>query len=152
MSNPFDDENDQILEGFLCPICKTDLKTPDRLTAHVESDHSEEQDLLKSFKDIFITAKKKIRYFDDNLSINQATTQNDTNNSGSGGGNKSKGSQLLSNIKIPQQQQKVYYPPPELQTIGADVDHISYFKAIRYFILLKLKLKLSFVKVILFSK
>lgn len=30
-----------IIEGFLCPICKSDLKTIEKLTLHVESLHSE---------------------------------------------------------------------------------------------------------------
>lgn len=30
-----------IIEGFLCPMCKSDLKTPEKLTLHVESMHSE---------------------------------------------------------------------------------------------------------------
>lgn len=33
--------NGNIIEGFLCPICKSDLKTIEKLTLHVESMHSE---------------------------------------------------------------------------------------------------------------
>lgn len=52
--------NEEILEGFLCPICKADLKTASQLTSHFESLHQEEQDVLRSLKDIFGKAKKII--------------------------------------------------------------------------------------------
>lgn len=52
--------DEEILEGFLCPICLTDLKSASQLTNHFESLHQEEQDVLKSLKDIFGKAKKKI--------------------------------------------------------------------------------------------
>lgn len=113
MSNPFSDANDDkddVLEGFLCPICKEDLKAPERLTAHVETAHSDQdQDLLKSFKDMFKTAKKK--YFDENVS-----TQ-----SGEGA---SRGT-----FASPK---KINVPPPVYpQDIGVDCDHTAFFKAIR---------------------
>lgn len=52
--------DDEILEGFLCPICKADLKSASQLTSHFESLHQEEQDVLRSLKDIFGKAKKII--------------------------------------------------------------------------------------------
>lgn len=115
MSNPFESDNDSVLEGFLCPICKEDLKSPDRLTAHVENVHSDDQDLLKSFRDIFITAKNRIKRFDENLSIQ-----------GSGGGGSSDGSikPLLSQTIA----RAALYPQ---NIVGADCSHMSYFKAIR---------------------
>lgn len=116
MSNPFSDigdGNDDVLEGFLCPICKEDLKAPERLTAHFESSHSEEQDLLKSFKDIFLTAKKKIKYFDENV-LNST------------GGESSANKGTFSSPK------KLNIPPPIYpQDIGSDFDHTELFKAIR---------------------
>ncbi|XP_035791701.1 rabenosyn-5-like [Anopheles albimanus] len=60
-----DDDGGEILEGFLCPICKCDLRTPERLTVHVEQEHSEEQDLLKSLREILSFAKKKILNLDE---------------------------------------------------------------------------------------
>ncbi|CAH1645867.1 unnamed protein product [Spodoptera littoralis] len=57
--------DDEILEGFLCPICKADLKSASQLTSHFESLHSEEQDVLRSLKDIFGKAKKIILNNDD---------------------------------------------------------------------------------------
>lgn len=74
MDNPFDlhdkesatsgafllPTDSEILEGFLCPVCKRDLRTPERLTVHVEHEHSEEQDLLKSLKEIFSLARQGI--------------------------------------------------------------------------------------------
>lgn len=117
MSNPFDDNNgdddkESVLEGFLCPICKADLKSPNRLTAHVENIHSDDQDLIKSFRDIFITAKNKIKRFDESF-----------NNGGGSGGNDTGLKATFSSPK------KVNVLAP--QDIGADCNHISYFKAIR---------------------
>uniref|UniRef100_A0A6M2DS19 Putative fyve finger-containing protein n=1 Tax=Xenopsylla cheopis TaxID=163159 RepID=A0A6M2DS19_XENCH len=51
---------DTILEGFLCPICKQDLRNEYQLTTHFEKNHSEQQDLVQVFKGIFSNAKKKI--------------------------------------------------------------------------------------------
>lgn len=108
------DSSEQILEGFLCPICKVDLKTPDLLTTHVENSHSEDQDLLKSFKDIFLTATKKIRRFDEAIDIGQ-TIDNTIKST------------------FPQQQQK--FTPinrtARIQEVGTDLSHFSYFKSIR---------------------
>lgn len=113
--------DDNVLEGFLCPICKEDLKAPERLTAHFESSHSEDQDLLKSFKDIFLTAKKKIKYFDENV-----LSGADSGGSGAAGGSGSSSATFTSSPK------KINIPPPVYpQDIGSDCDHTEYFKAIR---------------------
>ena len=112
MSNPFEDEDNEILEGFLCPICKSDLKTPEKLTNHVEQEHSEEQDLLKSLKEIFSIAKKRI------LNLDETTTD------------------LARSLTIKDRfsnQKKVAIINPifQYQEVGADCDHISYFRAVR---------------------
>lgn len=39
-----------IKEGFICPICLKDMRSPNNLIAHFQEQHSEEQDLLKSLK------------------------------------------------------------------------------------------------------
>lgn len=39
-----------IKEGFLCPICHKDLRSPNNLITHFQDLHSEEQDILKSIK------------------------------------------------------------------------------------------------------
>lgn len=107
--NAFDDKDD-VLEGFLCPICKEDLRSPDRLTAHFESAHSDDdQDLLTAFKEIFITAKKKI-----GLDDNKAST-----------GYPSSSGILSKNIDV--RQPAPIYP----QSIGCDRSHFEYFRAIR---------------------
>lgn len=131
MSNPFSDFSDnppasssgllllgmpddsEILEGFLCPICKTDLKTPERLTAHVEQEHSEEQDLLKSLKEMFSFAKKKI--------LNLDETASDLARS------------LDGSLQIGKQERLVAVNPIFLpgQLVGTDCDHMSYFGAVR---------------------
>lgn len=124
MSNPFndfDDEGESVLEGFLCPICKEDLKSPDRLTAHVENVHSDDQDLLKSFRDIFITAKNRIKRFDENLGIQSSGS----NSSGGVSGDNSLKT-VFSQAKRINVSTTAYS-----QCTGADCSHISYFKAIR---------------------
>ncbi|XP_008551264.1 rabenosyn-5 [Microplitis demolitor] len=66
-------ENVPILEGFLCPVCMTDLKKPCQLTKHFEEVHNDDPEILKSLKDLFGKAKKKILKQDempDNFSHN----------------------------------------------------------------------------------
>lgn len=43
-------DDPQVLEGFICPICKSDLGDASKLLFHFEDVHSEEQDFIKSFK------------------------------------------------------------------------------------------------------
>lgn len=45
-----DSEETVMIEGFLCPICKVDLGTAVKLVSHFQEEHSNEPDLLKSFK------------------------------------------------------------------------------------------------------
>ncbi|XP_058445078.1 rabenosyn-5 [Malaya genurostris] len=106
-------DDSEILEGFLCPICKTDLKTPERLTSHVEQEHVEEQDLLKSLKEMFSFAKKKI--------LNLDETANDLARS------------FDSSLQVGKQERTAAVNPILLhgQQVGTDCDHISYFKAVR---------------------
>ncbi|XP_003698279.1 rabenosyn-5 [Apis florea] len=52
--------NEEVLEGFICPICMTDFKTPNQLTKHFEDFHNDDPEILKSLKDLFGKAKKKI--------------------------------------------------------------------------------------------
>lgn len=128
MSNPFgeSDNNDDILEGFLCPICKEDLKTPERLTNHVETLHSEEQDLLQSLKDIFSIAKKRI-YKNIDETVDLAKNFDGTLKPNVFQSPPSSSTARNSNNRL------TYIPPPNYreQEIGADCDHMSYFKAIR---------------------
>ncbi|XP_017763467.1 PREDICTED: rabenosyn-5 isoform X2 [Eufriesea mexicana] len=53
-------DNEEVLEGFICPICMTDFKTPNQLTKHFEDFHNDDPEILKSLKDLFGKAKKKI--------------------------------------------------------------------------------------------
>lgn len=46
------DEN-IVLEGFLCPICKVDYGLDLKLFLHFQEAHGEDQDLVKSFKGRF---------------------------------------------------------------------------------------------------
>lgn len=104
----------EILEGFLCPVCKEDLKSPERLTNHVEQQHAEEQVILKSLKEIFGFARKKILNSEESNNISRALDSNLS---------------LKSNISI---MGKIDAPSDEIvQEIGGDCDHIAYFKAVR---------------------
>lgn len=111
------------LEGFLCPMCKLDLKTPDRLTAHFDAEHSEQdQDLLQSFRGILLTAKNKIR----NEFGSTAGPDSSYASSRPAGGSYAE-PQLLRNTSA--------YPPifcdDVNQVIGVDMNHTAYFSAIR---------------------
>ncbi|XP_013194859.2 rabenosyn-5 [Amyelois transitella] len=99
--------NEEILEGFLCPICKADLKSASQLTSHFESLHSEEQDVLKSLKDIFGKAKKIILNNDD-------TDLKETFDRA---------------LKLNYQEHQYYYQ--EEQVIGVIRSSTDYFKAVR---------------------
>lgn len=59
-------DSDEIVEGFICPICRSDEKNVDGLLKHFYELHSEEKDLISTFKDVFKIAKNKILNFDDN--------------------------------------------------------------------------------------
>ncbi|CAG9766369.1 unnamed protein product [Ceutorhynchus assimilis] len=54
-----------IQEGFLCPICHKDMRSPQNLLSHFQDLHSEDQEFLKSLKGIYGKAKKKILKLDD---------------------------------------------------------------------------------------
>ncbi|XP_069692806.1 rabenosyn-5 isoform X2 [Periplaneta americana] len=60
----------EILEGFLCPICKADLGTALQLHSHFQEEHTEDQDVLKSLKDLLGKAKKKILKLDEEIFSN----------------------------------------------------------------------------------
>lgn len=115
MSNPFGEtfeekeEGDAMMEGFLCPICKVDFRSPEQLTAHFDTNSGDDADLLKAFKDIFISAKNKIKRFDDGISPN---------------------TQL--NVSSSQPGRKLNIPAPVYpQDVGVDRSHILYFRAIQ---------------------
>ncbi|XP_068629871.1 rabenosyn-5 [Battus philenor] len=97
---------EEILEGFLCPICKADLKSATQLTNHFESLHQGEQDVLKSLKDIFGKAKKIILN-------NDETDLKETFDRA---------------LKFNYQE---YYQPTEEQLIGVSRSSSDYFKGVR---------------------
>ncbi|CAH2086105.1 unnamed protein product [Euphydryas editha] len=98
--------DEEVLEGFLCPICKADLKSASQLTSHFESLHQEEQDVLKSLKDIFGKAKKII------LNTDDADLRETFDRA----------------LKLNSQE---YYYPLEEQTVGVTRSSTDYFKAVR---------------------
>lgn len=106
------DSGGDIMEGFICPICRSDERKPEKLLQHFEEKHSEEKDLVQTFRDVFRTAKKKILKLDESeLSRNFETTLKSTFNTSS-----SRDWELLDT---------------EPQEIGYLKDHTEYFKAIR---------------------
>lgn len=99
-------------EGFLCPICKSDEKNVEQLLQHFEEQHSEEKDLVKTFRDVFKIAKKKILNIDENeLSRSFENTKKSLLNA-----NPFQDYDLLES---------------QYQEIGSLTDHIEYFKAVR---------------------
>lgn len=111
-----DGEFQEIVEGFLCPICHRDLKSLEFLTQHFEKYHSEEQDALKTiFKDIFQKAKEKIKQnFDDSFSS----------------GNRNNAVQVLEGSEFVNGR-KIHIICDPLQEIGVMHSHFEYFNTIR---------------------
>lgn len=115
--NPFADE-EEIIEGFLCPICRRDLKNPDRLTAHVEKEHADQdQDVLQSFREIF--------------SIKSKFLGRDAGASGRGSADT--GASSLSAAHDPPgfSTSSPYRQSRYVQEMGVDRDHSAHFRAIR---------------------
>ena len=52
--------DDDIKEGFLCPICFKDLKSPTNLSSHFEEFHQDDKDVLQQLRKVFGKAKQKI--------------------------------------------------------------------------------------------
>lgn len=102
----------EIVEGFICPICRSDEKNVEKLLQHFEDQHSEEKDLVKSFRDVFKIAKKKILNLDENeLSRTFETTKKSLMNSNPF--------------------QDIVFIENQHQEIGSMTDHIEYFRAVR---------------------
>ncbi|EFN64699.1 Rabenosyn-5 [Camponotus floridanus] len=97
--------NGEVLEGFICPICMTDFKAPNHLTKHFEEVHNDDPEILKSLKDLFGKAKKKILKQDDIPETFQSSVPQDKRRS-----------------------PEINWGPQE---IGAITTHTKYFKDIR---------------------
>ncbi|KAH8376909.1 hypothetical protein KR093_002069 [Drosophila rubida] len=131
--NPFDSEeepsaaSDEILEGFLCPICRADLKSIDYLTEHFARQHAEEEDALKSvFKDIFTKAKKKIlNNFDDERERAAPATgtaaASASNASAAASASRTSNARTRHNI----------FNQLTKQSVGAERAHMEYFQSVR---------------------
>lgn len=105
-------DDSERVEGFICPICKSNEKNGEKLLQHFEENHSEDRDLVKSaFRDVFKIAKKKILNLDENEL-----------------------SRTFENTKRSLQNSNLYQGPfieNKPQGIGSLTDHIEYFKAVR---------------------
>nr|CAD7400548.1 unnamed protein product [Timema cristinae] len=102
-------EGGEILEGYICPVCKVDLLSPVKLSEHFQDQHNEDQDVIKSFKDLLGKAKKKILKLDEEL-LTSDTEQ----------------SQPHSNLSAGY---RSFDPDP--QTIGVSRSHTQYFREVR---------------------
>lgn len=107
------DESSDIIEGFICPICRSDQKRIEKLLQHFDEKHSEEKDLVQTFREVFKIAKKKIL----NETELSRTFENTLKSSRS----------LLSSAPFPD----FDLIEKERQEIGSFSDHIEYFKAER---------------------
>ncbi|XP_032578634.1 rabenosyn-5 isoform X1 [Drosophila sechellia] len=132
--NPFDSDEDQssasgeILEGFLCPICRADLKSIDVLTDHFARQHAEEEAALKSFKDIFTKAKKKIlNPFEDEKSASASSPAGSSSSAAAknpnGNGDRNGPSNARSRLNV--------FNYMARQQPGAECSHFEYFQSIR---------------------
>ena len=84
-----DFSGEEILEGFLCPICMKDLRTPSQLSAHFEEFHADDKDILRQLRTVFGRAKNKILKKEDaaaqsnqTIDVNNAFTSRGTPGSG----------------------------------------------------------------------
>lgn len=109
------DDSSEIVEGFICPICLSDEKKLERLLQHFEDKHSEEKDLVQTFRDVFKIAKKKI------LNLDESEFPRSFENS-------LKTSKGLLNSSSFADFDLIDY---EKQEIGSIKDHVEYFKAVR---------------------
>ena len=50
----------EFMEGFLCPICVIDFKSPVNLSAHFEDTHADDK-IVQQFKSVLDKAKRKLR-------------------------------------------------------------------------------------------
>ncbi|EDW03917.1 rabenosyn-5 [Drosophila grimshawi] len=136
--NPFDDEDapsagsDEILEGFLCPICRADLKSIDFLTEHFARQHAEEEDALKSvFKDIFSKAKKKIlNNFEDDRNRGALAGVMPTASAASAAGGASAAGAAGGGAGAFRTQLNIYSNMAK-QSVGAERSYLEYFQSVR---------------------
>ncbi|KAJ8683221.1 hypothetical protein QAD02_019013 [Eretmocerus hayati] len=98
-------DDQEPMEGFICPICMKDYKTPILLTKHFEESHKDDPEILKSLKDLFGKAKKKI--------LKQDEIQDPSN---------------AESANVPKSRVKIDWGPQE---IGFTRTHTDYFKNIR---------------------
>jgi len=133
--NPFDSDeepsaaSDEILEGFLCPICRADLKSIDFLTQHFARQHAEEEDALKSvFKDIFTKAKKKIlNNFDDDRDRGASSSTVSASASAASASNAGPNGSRTSNART----RNNVFNNMSRQSVGAERSYNEYFQSVR---------------------
>ncbi|SPP82247.1 rabenosyn-5 [Drosophila guanche] len=135
-SNPFDSDEDQgtasgeILEGFLCPICRADLKSIDVLTDHFARKHAEEEDTLKSVFNIFVKAKKKIlNNFEDER--NGAAAGSSSSSTAAGASSSANGNGADQRVLSNARSRFNVFNYMSKQQVGAECSHFEYFQSVR---------------------
>lgn len=135
--------HEPVLEGFLCPICKADLKTPDLLTAHVDAAHSEQdQDLIRSFRGMLLSAKQKIRNeFSSTAAVGSSTNDaqggrssppsSSSSSSTSTAAGASASTSPASHLRYTSAYPPIFATPSQRQQIGTDLEHTGYFNSVR---------------------
>lgn len=134
MSNPFGDEFDddnEILEGFICPICREDLKSLEFLISHFEKQHPEDDDLKRTFREIFSKAKMKIKSnFEETFDLSRNLERNASISSSRSGGsstNAVNASRDMSNTRS----RMNCFNFMDYQEVGKEQQHMEFFQSIR---------------------
>ncbi|XP_075158754.1 rabenosyn-5-like [Haematobia irritans] len=130
MSNPFGDFDDdgEILEGFICPICREDLKSLEFLISHFERQHPEEDDLKKTFREIFSKAKKKLRSnFEETFDLSRNLERNASITSRSSGASSNSATKETSNARS----RMNCFNFMDYQEVGQEHAHMDYFQSMR---------------------
>ncbi|XP_013119063.2 rabenosyn-5 [Stomoxys calcitrans] len=127
MSNPFGDFDDdgEILEGFICPICREDLKSLEFLISHFERLHPEEDDLKTTFREIFSKAKKKIKSnFEETFDLSR-------NNASISSRGSSTASNAIAKETSNARSRMNCFNFMDYQEVGKEQQHMEYFQSMR---------------------
>lgn len=94
------DSQESVMEGFLCPICIADLKSPAELSAHFEIAHADDKVVYQQLKSVFSKAKRKILKDSDTVNNNNNDVSKTTDVSSSSKVNISNGKPSTGGIDL----------------------------------------------------
>ncbi|XP_061396436.1 rabenosyn-5 [Musca vetustissima] len=130
-TNPFGDDHDddkEILEGFICPICREDLKSLEFLISHFEKQHPEDDDLKTTFREIFSKAKKKIKSnFEETFDLSRNLERNAAISRSGGGAASGNSSDRQSNARS----RMNCFNFMDYQEVGREQQHMELFQSVR---------------------